>query len=79
MIELEETLDSFDGKHPVCLDGEGKAPPEDVGGEDGYLAFLSIVENRADTKEKRELLKWIEEMNWQQLIIYHKANNGDAT
>ncbi len=65
LIKLDETVDSFAGPLPCCLDGEGTAPPEDVGGEDGYLAFLSIVENDADTEEKRELLAWAESVRWQ--------------
>jgi len=65
LIELEETIESFDGKLPYCLDGEGTAPLEDVGGEYGYLEFLSIVENKANTKEKREMLEWAESLNWQ--------------
>jgi len=65
LIELEETIESFNGKLPFCLDGEGTAPPEDVGGEYGYLEFLSIIENTANTKEKIEMLEWAESLNWQ--------------
>ncbi len=66
MIELEETIDNYEGQLPQCLDGEGTAPPEDVGGEDGYMEFLSIVEEEADSKEKRETLEWAEDQNWQE-------------
>lgn len=74
LIELEETIESFDGKLPYCLDGEGTAPPEDVGGEYGYLEFLSIVENKANTKEKREMLEWAESLNWQKYDL-QRINN----
>lgn len=69
LIELEETLDSSDKAFAYCLDGEGTAPPEDVGGEGGYLEFLSIVENEADTDEKREMLEWARGMGWRQLNL----------
>jgi hypothetical protein len=69
MIELEETIDNYEGKLPRCLDGEGTAPPEDVGGEEGYMEFLSIVEEEADTKEKRKMLEWAKHQNWQEFDL----------
>jgi len=74
LIELEETIESFNGKLPCCLDGEGTAPPEDVGGEYGYLEFLSIIENTANTKEKIEMLEWAESLNWQKYDL-QRINN----
>lgn len=44
-IEVEEIIDDFDKNHPVCLDGEGNTPPEDVGGAAGYEEFLRILED----------------------------------
>ena len=68
-IKLEETIKTFTGHLPCCLDGEGTAPPEDVGGEGGYLEFLSIVENEADTAEKREMLEWAASLKWRQFDL----------
>ncbi len=42
-ILVEETMDDYDRNVPVCLDGEGNAPPEDCGGESGYDEFLKIM------------------------------------
>jgi len=33
----------YDKNYPVCLMGEGNAPPEDVGGISGYKEFLKIM------------------------------------
>ena len=35
----------YDKNYPVCLMGEGNAPPEDVGGISGYEHFLEIMAN----------------------------------
>ena len=69
MIELEETIDNYEDQLPQCLDGAGTAPPEDVGGEEGYMEFLSIVEEEADSKEKRETIEWAEDQNWQEFDL----------
>jgi hypothetical protein len=36
-------IDDYTFNYPVCEDGAGSAPPEDVGGEPGYEEFLSII------------------------------------
>lgn len=30
-------------KHPICLGGERRCPPEDVGGTHGYMEFLDAI------------------------------------
>jgi|GEM_PF-6803126 len=65
LIELEETIDDYKGQLPQCLDGAGTAPPEDAGGEGGYLEFLMIIEQDGDSEEKQELLEWAEFQGWQ--------------
>ncbi|QDV35703.1 plasmid pRiA4b ORF-3 family protein [Tautonia plasticadhaerens] len=44
-------------KHPICLEGEGACPPEDVGGVWGYADFLQAIADR-DHEEHDELLEW---------------------
>ncbi|SEN88599.1 pRiA4b ORF-3-like protein [Mesobacillus persicus] len=42
-IEVEKTIEEYDAPHPICLEGEGNTPPEDVGGSGGYEEFLKIL------------------------------------
>lgn len=45
-IIVEKIIDDYDVNYPVCLSGEGDAPPEDVGGEPGYEQFLAIIADK---------------------------------
>ncbi|XKG87069.1 plasmid pRiA4b ORF-3 family protein [Sutcliffiella horikoshii] len=42
-IEVEDVIKDYTVNYPICTDGEGNAPPEDVGGEMGYEVFISIL------------------------------------
>lgn len=41
-VELEDTVEDYYFGYPTLLDGDGTAPPEDVGGPTGYEEFLSV-------------------------------------
>lgn len=41
-VELEDTVEDYYFGYPTLLDGEGTAPPEDVGGPPGYEEFLKV-------------------------------------
>ncbi|MBO1911106.1 plasmid pRiA4b ORF-3 family protein, partial [Microvirga sp. 3-52] len=41
-VELEEIVEDYYFGYPTLLDGEGTAPPEDVGGPPGYELFLEV-------------------------------------
>jgi hypothetical protein len=45
-------------RHPLCLEGAGACPPEDVGGTGGYVEFLAAM---ADPQHNRheEFREWI--------------------
>ena len=47
-----------DQRHPLCLEGAGACPPEDVGGTGGYVEFLAAM---ADPQHDRheEFREWI--------------------
>lgn len=47
-IDVLRVIDNYKQNHPVCLGGDGKAPPEDVGGERGYDYFLEVIQNPED-------------------------------
>ena len=42
---------------PICWDGSGDAPPEDVGGEGGFRRFLRVLEDPSDP-EYGHLKSW---------------------
>ena len=56
-IEVKRIIENYHQNYPVCLAGEGNAPPEDVGGEGGYDEFLEAI---FDPKhpEHRDMVEW---------------------
>lgn len=56
-IEVERVIDDYTLNYPICEDGEGSAPPEDVGGEPGYEEFLAVIED-PDHPDHEELQEW---------------------
>lgn len=42
-IIVEKIVNDEPAESPVCLDGEGNAPPEDCGGEPGFREFLEVM------------------------------------
>jgi hypothetical protein len=60
-IKVEKVLDAdprYPG-HPICLEGERAAPPEDCGGIPGYYgSFLPAILDPAH-EEHESMLEWI--------------------
>lgn len=46
IIEIEAIIDDYEYNYPVCLEGMGTAPPEDVGGETGFDEFVRIMADK---------------------------------
>ncbi|WP_338449761.1 plasmid pRiA4b ORF-3 family protein [Niallia oryzisoli] len=42
-IDFVKEVPDYSLNHPICLEGEGSAPPEDVGGEGGFEEFLAVI------------------------------------
>ncbi len=56
-IEVEKVIENYSNHYPICLEGIGNSPPEDVGGEEGYEDFLEAISN--PTHEEHEFsLEW---------------------
>ena len=43
--------------NPICLDGKGKCPPEDVGGIPGFGEFLKIMKDKSNP-ERESYIEW---------------------
>ena len=44
--------------YPLCLEGKGACPPEDVGGVWGYADFVKVIQDPANERHK-EMLEWV--------------------
>lgn len=56
-IEVGKVIEDYGWYYPVCLMGEGNAPPEDVGGEYGYEQFFNAI-NDPDNPEHEDMKVW---------------------
>ncbi|GGE27806.1 hypothetical protein GCM10011391_02870 [Pullulanibacillus camelliae] len=63
-IKVEEIIEDYDKNYPVCLAGNGAAPPEDVGGEFGYDHFLKIMADK-NHPNYEEMTRWAEQQGYQ--------------
>lgn len=52
-IISEEIVKDYEYDHPICIDGEGACPPEDVGGIIGYEEFLEIMRDKRHPEYKK--------------------------
>ncbi len=43
--------------HPICIEGEGTCPPEDVGGTHGFEEFKEIMKDK-DHPERESYIEW---------------------
>lgn len=62
-IKLEEIVHDYYFGYPTLLDGAETAPPEDVGGIDGYYDFLEVYNNNQNPNHQN-VLDWLENSNF---------------
>ncbi|OXT09537.1 plasmid pRiA4b ORF-3 family protein [Thermoanaerobacterium thermosaccharolyticum] len=67
-IEVQKIIDNYDRNYAVCIDGEGNAPPEDVGGEYGYDEFLEIISDK-NNPEYENMMAWGENQGYKEFDI----------
>jgi hypothetical protein len=58
-IDITRVIYDYDKNYPICIDGEGNTPPEDVGGEFGYYEFLKIIADE-NHPEYNHFVEWTE-------------------
>lgn len=56
-IVMEKMIEDYGTPNPICLEGQGNTPPEDVGGSYGYKDFLSIIAN-PNHPDYKHILQW---------------------
>ena len=64
-IETEEILKDYKSNKPTLLEGEGKAPPEDVGGPGGFSEFMGIISN-PDYEDYETMQEWAESQRFKE-------------
>lgn len=62
-VKVVKTIKHRDHDEPLILDGNGAAPPEDVGGPAGYADFLRTI-NGENGPERQYLLEWSEDQGY---------------
>jgi hypothetical protein len=67
-IEVLNRIEDYTLNHPTCVEGEGKTPPEDVGGECGYEEFLEAISNRKHPEHKN-MVEWSFEQGYRDFNI----------
>jgi hypothetical protein len=67
-IELEKAIEDYDKNYPICVEGKGDCPPEDVGGEGGYEDFLEAIRDSRNP-EHENMLEWGAEQEYRKFDI----------
>jgi len=62
--DFKRVIEDYKLTYATCIDGEGDAPPEDVGGEPGFTDFLRIINDKKDPEHK-EMVKWGKEQGYE--------------
>ena len=64
-ITLENIVDDYYFGYPTLLDGAEAAPPEDVGGMDGFYEFLAIYRDETHP-EHEEMKQWAQSQRFRE-------------
>jgi hypothetical protein len=73
-IEVESIMDDCSERLPILLSGDGDAPPEDVGGADGFADFMRIINDPSD-KEYEFNLEWSKGQRWNRFDLESAARH----
>jgi hypothetical protein len=73
-IEVDGAIADCEDELPILLSGEGDAPPEDVGGSDGFDDFLRIAADPGDG-EHEHLAAWAKDQMWKRFSFEECARS----
>ncbi len=74
-VELEGYLKKERKKYPICIDGKRACPPEDCGGEPGYMDLIKVLKDPKH-EEYKQLKEWAG--NWNPGNFDNKKIKFDA-
>ena len=57
VIEVEGSMNDYSNPFPICVDGKGNTPPEDVGGEGGFEYFMEVLADKSHP-EYEHMYSW---------------------
>lgn len=72
-ITLEEILEVDEYRYPICVEGEGACPPEEIGGINEYSEFLEIINNNEHPRYE-EMKKWADMKHYKSVFNIEEAN-----
>lgn len=72
-IILEEVLENYENNYPVCIEGEGACPPEDIGGIFEYEQFLKAINDKSHPKHE-ELKEWADKQYYKYIFDIESIN-----
>ena len=64
-VKLEQIVHDYHFGFPTLLDGSETAPPEDVGGIDGFYEFMEIYRDE-NHPEHEDMKEWAESLNFRE-------------
>jgi len=67
-ITIQDINADYDKNYPICIMGEGNAPPEDVGGIPGFEVFLEIMADPSHV-EYKNTKEWVSGQRYKDLDI----------
>lgn len=67
-VTLVGTEDRNPAEVPICIDGDGDAPPEDVGGEGGFEYFLQVLAD-SSSEDYAHLKAWGEGQGFERFSV----------
>ncbi len=59
IITLEKVIDDGINQSPILIERQGKRPPEDVGGEDGFEEYMKVISDKSNP-EYESMMQWAE-------------------
>ena len=67
-IELRNASEKIASDVPICWDGAGDAPPEDVGGEGGFIYFLDVISD-PENEDHEHMSAWGEGQGFERFSL----------